>query len=199
MILTFQGRILADALLYCVQKTPEKVTIVIETHNLAISPLSTYLMTYKLRSKVKITHSTDYTTVLDTRGHGEVDSISDPKMAGMTAVSSVTDPRISSFGRRHLFIRLETTDGAAANCADESTIFSSTDDYNCVRLLNGLTEGPEITNRIPLECNLDLLNYVDFTKGCYVGQELTARTKFKVLLNCVLMSTYLRKYIDTLR
>lgn len=33
---------------------------------------------------------------------------------------------------------------------------------------------------IPLESNLDLLGSISFTKGCYVGQELTARTQFKV-------------------
>ena len=32
------------------------------------------------------------------------------------------------------------------------------------------------------ECNLDLLNYISFSKGCYVGQELVARTKHKGLV-----------------
>jgi transferase CAF17, mitochondrial len=185
--------------MYCVQNGPEKVKIVIETHKSAISPLTTYLMTYKLRSKVKITHSTEYTTVLDRNDHTEIESIGDLKIAGMIAVTSVTDPRISSFGRRHLFICMETDDGAAANNADEPTVLSPADEYNCVRLLNGLTEGPEITNRIPLECNLDLLNYIDFTKGCYVGQELTARTKFKVLLISIKSSIYLLVLIATAR
>lgn len=29
---------------------------------------------------------------------------------------------------------------------------------------------------MPLESNLDLMSGVDYKKGCYVGQELTART-----------------------
>lgn len=33
---------------------------------------------------------------------------------------------------------------------------------------------------IPLESNLDLVGSISFAKGCYVGQELTARTHFKV-------------------
>lgn len=49
-------------------------------------------------------------------------------------------------------------------------------------LLDGVAEGECLQNRIPLECNLDLLNYISFNKGCYVGQELTARTKFKGLV-----------------
>lgn len=52
--------------------------------------------------------------------------------------------------------------------------------YERYKLVHGFAEGAEVTNRIPLECNLDLLHYISFAKGCYVGQELTARTKFKV-------------------
>ena len=56
------------------------------------------------------------------------------------------------------------------------------DDLNYVRwrLLNGLPEGLEISGNIPLEMNLDFLNYISFSKGCYIGQELIARTYFKV-------------------
>lgn len=32
---------------------------------------------------------------------------------------------------------------------------------------------------VPLEYNLDGLNAISFTKGCYVGQELIARTHFR--------------------
>lgn len=32
-----------------------------------------------------------------------------------------------------------------------------------------------IEQSTPIECNLDRLNAISFTKGCYVGQELTAR------------------------
>ena len=32
---------------------------------------------------------------------------------------------------------------------------------------------------LPIESNLDLLNAVSFSKGCYIGQELTARTHFR--------------------
>ena len=99
------------------------------------------------------------------------------------AISRVRDPRIFSLGIRSLYndeiipVAPHAIDGGMLG---NSSVPKSADDYNRLRLLNGLTEGPEIVNRIPLECNLDLLNYIDFTKGCYVGQELTARTKFKV-------------------
>lgn len=35
---------------------------------------------------------------------------------------------------------------------------------------------------LPLEWNMDLLHAIDFDKGCYIGQELTARTKYRDLI-----------------
>ena len=37
----------------------------------------------------------------------------------------------------------------------------------------------DLTKFYPLENNLHFLNAVDFKKGCYVGQELTARMKLR--------------------
>lgn len=59
------------------------------------------------------------------------------------------------------------------------------DVYNQRRLELGLPEGswdmvPE--KGIPLECGLDDLGAFDWTKGCYMGQELTARTKHRGLV-----------------
>jgi folate-binding protein YgfZ len=54
--------------------------------------------------------------------------------------------------------------------------------YERYKIVHGVVDGRAVHNRIPLECNLDLLHYISFAKGCYVGQELTARTKFKVSL-----------------
>lgn len=42
-----------------------------------------------------------------------------------------------------------------------------------------MTISKELSDGIPLESNLELLHGVSFRKGCYVGQELTARTQFK--------------------
>ena len=54
-----------------------------------------------------------------------------------------------------------------------------------LRLLNGIAEGKDLANRTALESNLELLgnsktkNNIAFDKGCYLGQELTARSFFK--------------------
>jgi folate-binding protein YgfZ len=52
--------------------------------------------------------------------------------------------------------------------------------YHVERYLHGVPEGPdEITREaaLPMEVNVDLNGGIDFKKGCYVGQELTIRTK----------------------
>ena len=54
--------------------------------------------------------------------------------------------------------------------------------YDWVRLSQGLPEGSEWAGQVPLELNLERLNGVSFTKGCYMGQELTARTHFQGLV-----------------
>ena len=131
-------------------------------------------------------HSINYRTVLTNSSSTDSlipgDQIYKEK-AKDRAILSVRDPRIFSLGIRSLYndeIIPDVCHAIDGKMLDNSSVPLSASDYNRIRLLNGLMEGPEIVNRIPLECNLDLLNYIDFTKGCYVGQELTARTKFKV-------------------
>lgn len=55
-----------------------------------------------------------------------------------------------------------------------------TKDYQTRRYIHGIPEGQTEIPRetaLPMECNIDLSSGIDFRKGCYVGQELTIRTK----------------------
>lgn len=54
------------------------------------------------------------------------------------------------------------------------------DQYRVRRYTFGIAEGPAEIQResaLPMECNVDLAGGIDFRKGCYLGQELTIRTK----------------------
>jgi folate-binding protein YgfZ len=56
------------------------------------------------------------------------------------------------------------------------------DDYDKLRLDLGVPEGGRdvlVDKSFILESNFEELNAIDFAKGCYVGQELTARTKHR--------------------
>jgi folate-binding protein YgfZ len=53
------------------------------------------------------------------------------------------------------------------------------------RIAPGVPDGSrdiEVEKGILLEAGFEELGGVDFAKGCYVGQELTARTKYRALL-----------------
>ena len=53
----------------------------------------------------------------------------------------------------------------------------NSEDYDIIRLLYGVPEGPsEVKGALPLNMNFHHLNFINFNKGCYIGQELTQRT-----------------------
>ena len=62
--------------------------------------------------------------------------------------------------------------------------------YDRHRLALGVPDGSRdltVEKSILLEAGFDELNGVDWQKGCYVGQELTARTKYRGLIKKRLM------------
>ena len=100
-----------------------------------------------------------------------------PACAGMTVQSSFTfpDPRLPALGQRMMMpcAGLPAHDAQAVRA------------YDHLRLTLGVPDGskdmiPE--ESILLEYNLEQLNAISFTKGCYVGQELTARTYHRALI-----------------
>ncbi|KQM57888.1 MULTISPECIES: CAF17-like 4Fe-4S cluster assembly/insertion protein YgfZ [unclassified Sphingomonas] len=81
----------------------------------------------------------------------------------------VADPRLAALGRRWL-----APAGAAAS------------GWPAHRLRHGVAEGrAELGDgqTLWLECNARELNGVSFTKGCYVGQENTARMNYRSTVN----------------
>ncbi|MGB5483529.1 YgfZ/GcvT domain-containing protein [Parasphingorhabdus sp.] len=83
-----------------------------------------------------------------------------------------SDPRLAALGHRWL------SDAADGGAAEEA--------YRMHRLSLGVTEGvAELGSdkTLWLECNATELNGVSFTKGCYVGQENTARMNYRQKVN----------------
>lgn len=77
---------------------------------------------------------------------------------------------------------------AGIRCISKKETETATDNFSIYdqhRLQLGLPDGsrdmiPE--KAIPLECRLDHFNGISFDKGCYLGQELTSRTKHQGLV-----------------
>ncbi|KAJ9147777.1 hypothetical protein P3X46_029899 [Hevea brasiliensis] len=64
------------------------------------------------------------------------------------------------------------------------------ENYLLWRIENGVAEGSTVIQKgeaIPLEYNLAGLNAISFDKGCYVGQELIARTQHRVVIRKLLL------------
>jgi folate-binding protein YgfZ len=90
----------------------------------------------------------------------------------LTAEDRPVDPRLPALGQRWL------GDVGAGQGADE--------DYRKHRLSLGVTEGSAelgSDKHLWLECNAAELNGVSFSKGCYVGQENTARMNYRQKVN----------------
>ncbi|XP_060871919.1 putative transferase CAF17 homolog, mitochondrial isoform X1 [Metopolophium dirhodum] len=160
MILNSKGRVLYDCLVYKVDDH-----ILLECEKDSASDLIKYLRMYLLRRKINI-------NVLDDSSVWALFS-STPMDMKLNSVSVFNDPRLPILGQR---IISDKTSGI------RSEIFLDERDnkftYQQWRYRNGVAEGSELLKgqSFPLEMNCDYLNGISFNKGCYVGQELTART-----------------------
>lgn len=124
---------------------------------------------YKLRSDVVLGISEGWSVLAALGGAPEVDD-------GVV----FADPRHPEMGWRVL------TPKSAQALADETGFkLGSRPDYDGVRIPLGLPDGSRDMlpdKAILLENGFDELSGVDWNKGCFMGQELTARTKYRGLV-----------------
>ena len=94
--------------------------------------------------------------------------------ANNIAANSITDSRFAANVARYYGHRQDADANDAA--------------WQALRYAEGVAEGagdlpPE--KALPLEARLDLNDGINFEKGCYIGQEVTARTRYRGLLKRV--------------
>ncbi|NNM56356.1 folate-binding protein YgfZ [Acidocella sp.] len=155
-LLTPQGRYLCDFFIYA-----EADRLLLETPREALAGLLTRLKRFRLRAAVELTDISDTLHVYAGWG-GDAP----------TAPITVPDPRLSAAGWRTLSATPLTPNATAA-------------DYAAHRIPLGLPDGPpdlEAEKTLLLEAGFDELHGVAWNKGCYIGQELTARTKHRGLV-----------------
>ena len=155
---------LADGLVYAALLTPQGKyladffllerddAILIDVQSTLAASLTQRLSMYKLRADVQIS-ATDI-----------------PVYRGLDPFDAPTDPRHPALGWRHY---------GALDCTPANT------DWNALRVAHLIPEtGAELiaNDSYILEHHFEPLNGVDFKKGCYVGQEVTARMKHKTEL-----------------
>ncbi len=100
----------------------------------------------------------------------------------------VPDPRLEALGRRWIVrspAQAGVQSGEAVGRLRASGLPPSRENaWLAHRLALGVCEGrAELGELLWLECNADELNGVSFTKGCFVGQENTARMNWRSKVN----------------
>ena len=153
-LLTPQGKWLAD---FFILSDGERLLLDCERAQLPM--VQQRLSRYRLRSRVALS---DADLLVYVAWDGE------PEVTGIAA----RDPRLPEAGWRVL-----TAEPIVANAADI--------DWDQHRIGLGLPDGSrdlESEKSVLLEAGFDELHGVSWGKGCYMGQELTARTKYRGLV-----------------
>lgn len=152
-LLTPQGKILFDFLVF---ETGDE--FLLDCRRDAASDLAKRLTFYRLRAPIEIEDLTEVFSVF--AGWGDMD----------IPEGSAPDPRMIELGWRR--------------AGEKGSIATSTelDNYHVHRVALGVPEGGldfTFGEAFPHEANMDLLNGISFSKGCYVGQEVVSRMQHR--------------------
>lgn len=153
-LLSAQGKVLFDFFLWA-----DGDDILIDAEREHAEALVKRLKLYRLRRKIAIEMDPAITV------HWSLDAAGKPE-----------DPRLAGLG--HRWLEQGHNDSLSENGADEA--------YRAHRLSLGVTEGQAelgSDKTLWLECNAAELNGVSFSKGCYIGQENTARMNYRQKVN----------------
>ncbi|WP_428249937.1 YgfZ/GcvT domain-containing protein [Ferrovibrio sp.] len=161
-LLSPQGKFLFELLL-----AEWQGAVWLDTEAATAPELEKKLKMYRLRAKVEIAPQAGW------RGYALLNA--GPDMAIPAEGFAFTDPRLAGLGQRLWLPEGVPPPGVPGEMAA----------YEALRLQLGVPDGTRDIERdkgLLLENHFEALNGVDFNKGCYVGQELTARTKYRGLV-----------------
>lgn len=183
--LTAQGKFLHDFFLVELGDA-----LLVETEANRIDDFFRKLRMYKLRSKVDLSVETDVWTVAAIFGADAIETLDLAAERGAARPfgggAAFVDPRHLHAGARVIV----PTDGGADALAALGLQAVDRAAYDRRRVSLGLPDGARdmaIEKTVLLEAGFEELGGVDFDKGCYMGQELTARTKYRGLVKRRLM------------
>lgn len=156
-----RGRLLFGALIH----SNETNKYLIDLPASRVPALMKHLRMFRLRSEVDVDDaSTDY----DVWQFAGINRNYVPQEIG-------PDPRLPALGRRGPL--------PCGFVVNSKLDVKSEDSYERLRIMHGIPDGADFSHgALPLDLGLHLINGVSFNKGCYLGQELTARSHFTGVL-----------------
>lgn len=218
MFLNKPGRVLYDAIIY---RTSQDDTYLVECDKSVSNELRRHLRLYRVRRKVEVDVINSDFNVWVIFNNPPGDILSEPALYSTSVEGSVAlklgdkkaepndfpeeviickDPRLKALGTRvvvpssfdivdvnRLFADVELNHSEAGNS------------YKLLRYKLGVGEG--VIDHPPLKCfpfesNLEYLHGISFHKGCYLGQEFTARTYHTGVVRKRLMTVYIPHKVD---
>jgi len=163
-LLTAQGKALFDFILWA-----DGEDVLVDCEAEAAGELAKRLTLYRLRRKIAIEPVEELAVHWAPGSPAKAGVQPDGSTGSRPSPGNIPDPRLPELGLRWLAPPDEPADGWLAH-----------------RLSLSVTEGrAELGSDkiLWLECNAAELNGVSFTKGCYVGQENTARMNYRSKVN----------------
>tara|TARA_R110000868_G_scaffold2793_3_gene19310 strand:- start:2949 stop:3818 length:870 start_codon:yes stop_codon:yes gene_type:complete len=153
-LLTPQGKFLFD---FIISGDADGKSLLLDCDGTRVADLVKRLTFYKLRADVTIEDASAGLKVLAVWG-------------GDAPAGALADPRLAAMGVRLIAAAPVVAGAEAATPAD----------YHAHRIALGVGDAArdfEPDRSFPLEVNFEEMNGVDFQKGCFIGQEVTSRTK----------------------
>ncbi|OTA60796.1 Aminomethyltransferase folate-binding domain-containing protein [Hypoxylon sp. EC38] len=194
------GRVLHDVFIYrdtlgmSGASATDGEAFVIEVDAEQVEALAKHIKRYKLRSKLNFRILDEGECAAWQVWDDSSSTSTNPSVPPSTQLSKLEDsivlPDTRAPGMGYRVLRR----GGADKSLDLDLSRSDDTAYRIRRYLFGVAEGQAEIPReqaLPLESNMDVMGGIDFRKGCYVGQELTIRTRHrgvvrKRILPCLL-------------
>ena len=176
-LLTPQGKIIAD---FFVTEAPqaEGGGFFLDIPRALVATLVEKLNLYKLRAKVLIEDLTEILGVLAVWDGSGTSKQAKANQGKTKQGLSYADPRLPALG-----FRVMIAPHRAAEAGSElGAALVGAEDYEAHRIALGVPQGGldfSYGDAFPHETDMDQLGGVDFTKGCYVGQEVVSRMEHR--------------------
>jgi len=218
LFLNIRGRVMCDAIVY---KSEKNNLYYVECDSQIVDSLQRHLKMYRVRRKIDIEHVGDKINVWSMFGSikhldngATANKMGKFKLEGMIfpcgTLNSKTskfvdnvmiyeDPRLPDLGLRILAESQIGRNEIIKHLDVDISSLESLGDYRAFRYKLGVGEGMHdlpTGKALPLEINCDYLHGISFHKGCYIGQELTARTYHTGVVRKRLMPLLFDNVID---
>lgn len=163
-LLTPQGKLIAD---FIIAESSQGGALHLDVPVSVAPALIQKLNLYKLRAPVVIEALSGFVVMALWNGSGT-------SAQGL----SYPDPRLAALGTRTII----QADLAAAAATEIGAALVASDEYDAHRIVLGVPRGGidfAYGDAFPHESDMDQLGGIDFSKGCYVGQEVVSRMEHR--------------------